>query len=32
MAEEHACPLITSDHGDFEPVAAAQVIQITWFP
>jgi len=32
LAEEHACPLITKDHGHFEPVEAAQVIQITWCP
>ena len=32
VEEEFACPLITSDHGDFDPVAAAQIIQIAWFP
>lgn len=32
MAEEYACPLITKDHGDFDPVAAAHIIQVTWFP
>jgi len=29
-AEEFACPLITLDHGDFDPVEAAGVLQFIW--
>ncbi len=29
-AEEHACPLVTTDHNDFERVEQAGVVQIVW--
>jgi len=29
-AEEYACPLITLDHGDFDPVEAAGILQFVW--
>lgn len=29
-AEEHGCPLITTDHTDFDPVEAAGTLQIVW--
>jgi len=29
-AEEYACPLITLDHGDFDPVDDAGLLQIVW--
>lgn len=29
-AEEYACPLVTIDHRDFDPVDQSKVIQIAW--
>lgn len=29
-AEEYGCPLVTTDHGDFDPVQAAGALQIVW--
>jgi predicted nucleic acid-binding protein len=29
-AEEYACPLVTTDHNDFDPVAQAGVLAIIW--
>jgi predicted nucleic acid-binding protein len=29
-AEEYACPLITLDHGDFDPVDDAGLLQFVW--
>jgi uncharacterized protein with PIN domain len=29
-AEEHGCPLLTTDHGDFDPIATAGALSIVW--
>jgi uncharacterized protein with PIN domain len=29
-AEENACPLVTTDHNDFDAIEAAGVLQIVW--
>ena len=29
-AEEYGCPLVTTDHGDFDPVEAAGVLTLVW--
>lgn len=31
-AEEFACPLLTGDHRDFDPIERIAVLQIVWIP
>ncbi len=29
-AEEYGCPLVTTDHGDFDPIEAAGLVTLVW--
>jgi predicted nucleic acid-binding protein len=29
-AEEHACPVVTADHADFDKVYAASALNVIW--